>query len=550
MEELHSKSVRLALISVPYGEGPQVMMPLGLMNIAGYVKSQLKEQVEVQVFDFSDSDPDNFDPLLEIKKWKADAIGISVYTSHVKAAVDWAKHLRALLPHAKLFAGGPHVSLNLQKFVDKWGTVFDFSVSGEGEVPILDALKALINDPELTDYSLVNIPSIGFLWRNESVLTKKASPLPADEWPNPLVNVKSARGRHLTFTDRKENRIRKAVALTSSRGCPMACSFCAIIVAGKDGPRWRACEAEHLLTWLEQEYKRESFEHVYLMDANFFVRPQRVREFSEGLSKRFKDVTWSTSSTVNYIIRMEKDIPILAEQGLRLVEMGIESGSQTQLDYLNKNATVAQNLTAVRILQRNNISIGLDFIMFYPDQTINEIRENLAFILKARLTQQEVFDHYLNLLILYPGTPLREKKEKELKIQFDHDELPNSESLIKNKNVAAIYSLFIHDFVKNYLSRINQAIIGLQRKISILTKQKINLKNVAVLRLEIIFLRHIPFKVLWYLTQANNFLDLDHAIPEYKSYINFLEKIELTLNSSKNETSFQPKKSIESNYVG
>lgn len=192
------------------------------------------------------------------------------------------------------------------------------------------------------------------------------------------------------------------------------------------------------------------------MDANFFVRPQRVRDFSDGLKQRFNDVTWSTSSTVNYIIRMEDDIPKLAEQGLRLVEMGIESGSQTQLDFLNKSATVAQNLKAVRILQKSNIAIGLDFIMFYPDQTVNEIRENLTFILKARLTQQEVFDHYLNLLILYPGTPLRSKKEKELNIEFDHDELPDSEALIKNEIVANIYRLFIHDFVKNHLGRIYQ----------------------------------------------------------------------------------------------
>ena len=266
-------------------------------------------------------------------------------------------------------------------------------------------------------------------------MTQKATPLSPEEWPNPLVNVKSAKGRYLTFTDRKENRVRRAVALTSSRGCPMACSFCAIIVAGKDGPKWRACSAEHLLLWLEQEYKREPFEHVYLMDANFFVRPQRVREFSEGLKQRFKDVTWSTSSTINYIIRMEDDIAKLANQGLRLVEIGIESGSQTQLNYLNKNVTVEQNLKAIRILQKNDIAIGLDFIMFHPDQTVNEIRENLTFI---------------NLLILYPSTPLRLKKEKELNVEFDHDELPDSEVLIKDWKVAGIYKLFMHDFIKNY----------------------------------------------------------------------------------------------------
>jgi hypothetical protein len=30
---------RLALVSLPYGEGPQKVMPLGLQNISAYVKN-------------------------------------------------------------------------------------------------------------------------------------------------------------------------------------------------------------------------------------------------------------------------------------------------------------------------------------------------------------------------------------------------------------------------------------------------------------------------------------------------------------------------------
>lgn len=157
----------------------------------------------------------------------------------MKAAVDWACHLRSLLPKSKIFAGGPHISLNLQKFVDRWGHIFDFSVTGEGEVPILAAIEALIKDPELTDYSLVNVPSIGFILKNkESVLTKKATPLPPEEWPNPLVDVKSARGRYLSFTDRKENRVRKAVALTSVEDVRWPAPFVPLsllVKMGRDG---------------------------------------------------------------------------------------------------------------------------------------------------------------------------------------------------------------------------------------------------------------------------------------------------------------------------
>lgn len=106
-----------------------------------------------------------------------------------------------------------------------------------------------------------------------------------------------------------------------------------------------------------------------MMDANFFVRKDRVLEFSEKLYKLFGgEVTWSSSSTVGYLLKLRAELPKLVAQGLRLVEMGIESGSQTQLDYMNKRVTVKDNIDAIRALQINGIDVGLDFIMFYHDQ--------------------------------------------------------------------------------------------------------------------------------------------------------------------------------------
>ena len=66
---------------------------------------------------------------------------------------------------------------------------------------------------------------------------------------------------------------------------------------------------------------------------------------------------------------------------------------------------------------------------------------------------------------------------------------------------------------------------------------------ITELKLKIILLRHIPFKVLWYLTDAINFSDLFSIIPDYHLYINFLERIEHTFPSFENEAPIiMPKK--------
>jgi radical SAM superfamily enzyme YgiQ (UPF0313 family) len=81
-----------------------------------------------------------------------------------------------------------------------------------------------------------------------------------------------------------------------------------------------------------------------MMDANFFVRRDRVLAFSSGLHRLFNGkVTWSSSSTVGYLLKIQDALPTLVIQGLRLVELGIESGSQRQLNYMNKKVTVEKN---------------------------------------------------------------------------------------------------------------------------------------------------------------------------------------------------------------
>ena len=93
--------------------------------------------------------------------------------------------------------------------------------------------------------------------------------LPTADWENPLLEYSSERLQNLYFTDRNDAKKRKAIALTSSRGCPLACSFCAIVAADKEGPKWRAIDATTLVNWIAEAYTQYSFEHIYMMDANF-----------------------------------------------------------------------------------------------------------------------------------------------------------------------------------------------------------------------------------------------------------------------------------------
>lgn len=545
-----SGRIKLALVALPYGEGPQKIMPLGLQNISAYLKKHSTD-TDVIIFDYSESDLLDINKLARLTDWGPTMVGFSVYSSNVIAAKEWAKIVKHCLPDTFIFCGGPHISLAAESFLRYAVDIYSVALVGEGEYSTLRLVQEFADNQKHSagptverpmpgrgyDLNLEAIPNAVWIDTQGLCVTnhKCKNQLPAAEWENPLLDYATSDIDSLYYTDRRDGVRRKAIAFTSSRGCPLACSFCAIIAADKDGPKWRAAEASTLLAWLEEAASTYDFEHVYMMDANFFVRRDRVLEFSTGLYHLFKGkVTWSSSSTVGYLLKVQDVLPTLATQGLRLVELGIESGSQSQLDYMNKKVTVEKNTSAVHALQASGIALGLDFIMFYHDQSSREILENLLFILRAGLTEHESLDHYFNIMMLYPGTPVRNALESRLGYALPLDNLPNSRHFIRNREVSIIYSSFIDGFAKKHLTRLESAI----------SKNILKIKNGATAYIRAyysllnVYLLHLPFKVLWSLLRCPGIAERDLVSSDYIYLISL--SLDEQHESSQSEVSHSP----------
>lgn len=546
---------RLALVALPYGEGPQKVMPLGLQNISAYVKKNVPN-VTCKIFDYSNLYPSDINELTDLIEWQPALVGVSIYSSNVQAALAWGSIIKNALPNTLLFCGGPHISLAAEDFLHTANNLFELALCGEGEY----STATLLNFFEKSSKKSLSLLKTGVYKRNKHTAKeillkeylnkipnalwysatgkihkshKEKIQLPTTEWENPLLEYFSERLQNLYFTDRRDGKKRISIALTSSRGCPLTCSFCAIVAADKEGPRWRAVDATTLINWIAEAHEKYKFEHIYMMDANFFVRKSRVLEFAEKLYKLFKGkVTWSSSSTVGYLLKLQHELPKLVSQGLRLVEMGIESGSQTQLDYMNKKVTVQNNIDAIRALQNNGIDVGLDFIMFYHDQQKIEIIENLIFLLRSGMTEHESLDHYFNIMTLYPGTPVRENLERKIGTALETSKLPNSRNFIENYAVKNIYTTYIDDFAKPLLHRLEETI-----SINIATISKSNSSiETAKLSLLNIHLRHMPFKVLWWLCHNSDKAFKLKAEPFFLNYIAIIEKTTPLTRSQKTST--------------
>lgn len=485
--EFTDQLVRVALVASPLGGPPSQVHPIGAMTVGSYVKAHLGNRVEVEVLNFGSGTASRAAARARLLETRPAVLGFPIYSSHVREVTAWAGELRGLLPDAVFVAGGPHVTLSGPGFVQRWGSLFNLAVSGDGEEPMLAIVQAVLNGDVRAARTT---PGVGWLDGDQVRTTPPSASLSVDAWTDPFSCPVVHDGEPLAFTDRRDGRTRPAVALVSSRSCPQKCSFCAII-AMPGG--WRAAPTATLVDWLAAEHERSGFEHIYFMDANFFVSADRVRELIATLHARLPDVSWSTSSTVGFLLAMRGDMPWLVSHGLRAVEMGIESGSPDELRFLNKRVSIARNREAVELVQAHRLELGLDYIMFYPDQTVPQLLENLVFLQDARLLDEEYFDHYTNALELYPGTPVRALLEDRRGHPFDPDELPDPDGLFVDPAVRRVYRAFVLDFVPRHLPPIRERIGELRRTAA---DPRRHPEERQLARLQMVVLRHVPFTVL------------------------------------------------------
>jgi len=158
----------------------------------------------------------------------------------------------------------------------------------------------------------------------------------------------------------------------------------------------------------------------------------------------------------------------LVEFGCKSIELGIESGSDSQLKRFDKGTTVSQNSEAVKIileLQERipNFLYCIDLILFDPYLTVNELSETIQFMIDNDLNTSENENAMFNGMYLFQGTAIRKMAIHD-KLAFDSPELPYYN--FKDDIIAKIYSYIViflntlHPLLKNISHLYNELIVS------------------------------------------------------------------------------------------
>lgn len=133
--------------------------------------------------------------------------------------------------------------------------------------------------------------------------------------------------------------------------------------------------------FLEGENLYEHFEKI-----NFLIQELRKFGFTGkiGIDTRL-DTIYNVNDSIELKRKRKETIINLANVGLSYVYLGVESFSKSQLERYNKQLNISIYSNSTKLLEESNINYTTGLILWDPMMSLNELKENLAFISKNNL---------------------------------------------------------------------------------------------------------------------------------------------------------------------
>jgi len=162
----------------------------------------------------------------------------------------------------------------------------------------------------------------------------------------------------------------------ASRGCPFDCAFCSKIT----GRVFRVLPLPQVVEEIK-EVMNLGFNHILFGDDNFAIQnDDRIKKLLSALK------SFNIDFRLNQDVRtVKEDIFALADKaGCTEISFRIESGSPRMLRLMNKKASVEDNKRARQLTKRYGMKAKAYFVVNFPGETEETIKETLRFVEETR----------------------------------------------------------------------------------------------------------------------------------------------------------------------
>lgn len=368
--------------------------PLDLAYIAGAISQHgnIAKIVDYPAEELSWKDLEN-----NITAFKPDYLVVNTTTFTLEADIKACMLAKQINKHIITLVKGAVFYVDAIKIMEKY-TAIDVAVINDDEMGFGEIAA---NQPlsEIT----------GIIYRNNDKIVKnpKRKSVSLDYLPRPrrdLINN--------SLYIRPDTGEKQTVVLVS-RGCDANCIYCIAPMVGGPRVRYRSSDLviEEILLCIE-EYQITNF---YFLADTFTRDKGWVIEFCQKIIDKNIKISWLCNSRADCLD--DEVLSWMRKSGCWGLSMGIESGSQDILNWIKKSITLGEVERAVSLCKKNNVINLLHFMIGFPWDNQQTVKETIKFAhkLKGELTE-------FNIVTPLPGTQLW-KIVKDLELAPPHAEL-------------------------------------------------------------------------------------------------------------------------------
>ena len=404
--------MKICICTTPIRPVPNDFPPFGSMAV---IQSLRKIGEDAQFFNIDYFRYRHNEIEAYFKEQQFDLVGISAVVSTAYVYTKYLSNLiRTVSPNTTIIVGG-NLAASAEILLHKCEV--DICVSGDGELIIRDLVRVLYEKP--LNYDLLReTKGISFLDADGKFqFTGHGKKLSADELEIPDYGILEADSSLPHFISEPNSRWlfgyekevvpgKRVATVIMNKGCVARCTFCHRFERG-----YRVLPEDKIIDHLKHLVERYNVGYIKVGDENF----GSDRKAAWSLASRMGELglPWQVAGVRARTVSKEL-LQHWKDNGCYQVFFGTESGSPKMLNIMEKNATLEENINALKWTSEAGMDTIIQLVIGMPGENDKTIFETIDFLKKVSSYMKSWKDKPASELIsinyaqALPGTPLYE----------------------------------------------------------------------------------------------------------------------------------------------
>lgn len=389
--EINSKQIKVLLVAPVYPAGYRLALPpYNIAYLAGYLRNN--PHVILETINAEEHTIEELDELIASAKYDVFGTGGMITTySFCKHLLDVSQKYR---PEAKRVVGGAITAASLEILFEH--LPIDCTVLGEGEKTFSELL-----DVWRIGGDIGVVKGLAYKPDGESIVRTLPRPRinleEEDLMPDwQIIDIEkyvkwNPLRMYLDYDDPSKMR---QFSVFVSRGCPCRCHFC-----GSPLGRFQKRKIDNIIK--EVVYLKEKYDInvIYFMSDIFFASKRDVKDFCEKILDYRLGIRWICNLRVD--AANAETFKIMKKAGCDHITFGLESGTDTILEKMNKKTTVLQNRKSMVLAREAGIYPGGAVMFGYLDERLEDIQKTVDMMIEGNYLPSSV-----SVTTAMPGTVL------------------------------------------------------------------------------------------------------------------------------------------------